>query len=522
MKAIFSIRILALLLTAILTFSSCVDVSDLIDDDSDYIEPPITYVFSDVDSLKFISYRIDDTINPKIYSDVFFTYHSDDNKYKADIQYYHTDLSSLKSIYRTNATRVTVNDISQISGYTPNNFNNVITYRLYTINGNYKDVTFQLTNNCNLDIPLIVINTEKAKPIENRDDWIPGKMFIDKQLTNETEYIGKIEIKGRGNNTWGNSKKPYVLKLINESSILSMNSEKKWVLLANASDRTLLRNKVSFEIAKQTSIAWTPDSRFVNVILNGRFIGNYLICEQIKISTNRVNITQMSYDETSNQGIKGGYLIEMDRFFNEPTKFRSQYANLPVLIKEPEYLNSYQFNYIQNYINTLEASLYGDISSGDYLDYIDINSFVDWWIVYESTVNLDANLPGSCYMHKDNGGKLYAGPVWDFDLTTFKASTNFHIMNKCMWYPKLFSDPFFKQIAKQRWELLKPNLISVINYIDMQKNYIQNSAITNWEIWTINSGSNQDETLPWTEAVERMKTNYTNRLNWLDAQISTW
>ncbi|MFA5542046.1 MAG: CotH kinase family protein [Bacteroidales bacterium] len=519
MKAIFSIRILALLLTAILTFSSCVDVSDLIDDDSDYIEPPITYVFSDVDSLKFISYRIDDTINPKIYSDVFFTYHSDDNKYKADIQYYHTDLSSLKSIYRTNATRVTVNDISQISGYTPNNFNNVITYRLYTINGNYKDVTFQLTNNCNLDIPLIVINTEKAKPIENRDDWIPGKMFIDKQLTNETEYIGKIEIKGRGNASWHAPKKPYALKLNIESGLLGMNSHRKWVLISNPRDKTLLRNRVALEIAKRTDLAWVPDCKYVNVILNNTFIGCYLLTEKIEIGPNRVNIQEL----TSND-ITGGYLLEADRYPNDidVPQFISQYANLPFSIEEQDNPNSTQMNYITNYINNIEDMLFNNIQiDTNYRNFIDLNSFVDFWIVNELVYNTEVMTPHSCFMYKDKSKKLFAGPVWDFDMFTFQDKKNYACMNY-LWYKKLFSDPYFKALAKQRWQQFKPSLETIISYINQQELYITSSANMNWSIWVIDNNDNTDSTLPWTEAVERMKTNYTNRLNWLDAQISTW
>ncbi len=515
--------ILFIAIIQILIYSSCIDDLSLFNDDKPtQIEVPIPLIYSDADSLMFVSYRIEDSLNSKIYSDIYFTFDSVDNKYKANIEYFHTDLSSLKAIFRSNAKSIKVNDIKQISAYTTNNYYHEITYRLYTITGNYKDFTFQLTNNCDLDIPLLVINTEKAQSINNRYDWIRGKMIIDKQISNELDFTGEIEIKGRGNNSWGMPKKPYTIKLKEESFLLGMNKHSRWVLLANASDKTLLRNRVAFEISKKTSLAWTPDSKFVNVIINGSYVGNYLLCEQIKISENRVNISKMSYDDTSLEGVTGGYLIEIDRFYNEPTKFRSQFSNLPILLKEPEYLNTYQFNYIQNYINTIESYLYSDTISDNYHDYIDINSFIDWWIIYEITVNLDANLPGSCYMYKNIGGKLFAGPVWDFDLTTFKSSTTFHIKNKSLWYPQLFSDHYFKQLAKQRWIILKPSLETISDYINQQKIYIQNSATVNWAKWTLNNGSNQDEKLPWDEAVDKMKKNYIDRLNWMDAQISTW
>lgn len=132
-------------------------------------------------------------------------------------------------------------------------------------------------------------------------------------------------------------------------------------------------------------------------------------------------------------------------------KFRSAFADLPVNFKEPdeEGLNSAQFNYMKDYFNAVEALLYAPDfpAAGEYAELLDTDSFIDWWIVQELTHNQDTRLPGSCYMNKDRLGKLKAGPVWDFDLTTFIDSRSFLLKdesaNNHSWFPRLFRDPAF-------------------------------------------------------------------------------
>lgn len=515
-----NIFILIIAIIQVLIYSSCIDESSLFNDDKPtQTEIPIRLVYSDPDSLMFVSYRIEDSINKKIYSDIYFTFDSIDNKYKANIEYYHTDLSLLRAIFRTNAISVSINDVKQISSISRNNYNQEITYRLYTITGNYKDFTFQLTNNCDLDIPLLVINTENSKPIINKTDWIQGKMIIDKQVLNELDFDGDIKIKGRGNATWNAPKKPYVITLQDESELLGMNKHKKWVLISNPRDRTLLRNKVALEIAKKTGLSWVPNSKFVNVILNNKFIGCYLLTEKIEISPFRVNIKQLT-----NNNISGGYLMEIDSYAvdaNVP-QFKSQFAHLPFRINEQDCPNNIQMNYIINYINNIESKLYGNyIIDTSYRNYIDINSFIDYWIVNELVCNAELYHIHSIYMYKDQNEKLFAGPVWDFDMFTFHIVQGLHIM-KNLWYNKLFLDPYFKAIAKQRWQYYKPSLETISSYIEEQETYISNSANMNWNLWIIDNYGNPDSLLPWEEAVDKMKRNYTNRLNWMDAQISTW
>lgn len=416
------------------------------DDDKDDNKPVVE---TDPARLKFLSFSFAPEHNGQIYSEVALT--ASGNTLSGDILYYRTDLTQLAASFETNGAKVTVGSTEQKSGVTVNDFTKAVAYRIYTPAGQFRE--FKVT------------------------------VRIDRQENDCDEFSGQIEIKGRGNNSWAKDKKPYAIKLAEKQPVMGINKHKRWALLANASDKTLLRNRVAFEIAKHaTALDWTPDSRYVDVILNGRFLGNYLLTEQIKIDKNRVALAEMDPAATSGDAITGGYLLELDRYFDEVNKFRSAFADLPVNFKEPdeEGLNSAQFNYMKDYFNAVEALLYAPDfpAAGEYAELLDTDSFIDWWIVQELTHNQDTRLPGSCYMNKDRLGKLKAGPVWDFDLTTF---------------------------------------------IDSEAAYIQKAAWQNWGMWEYEiarSDINHDEKLSWNDAVAALQTNYANRLAWMDAQIA--
>lgn len=478
------------------------------------------------EDLEFTSFRISPDANDRIYAELSLEADKQ-NEMHGVIEYYKTDLSKIVVSFESNAARVTVAGKEQRSGVTANDFSGAsgVTYRLHTPKGDYKEFRVRLENKAYTGIPLVVIRTDGNKPVDSKEIWRPGSMKIDRQTEDCAEFGGKIEIKGRGNNTWAKEKKPYAIKLAEKSEIMGMPKQKRWVLLANASDRTLLRNRAAFEIGKMTSLAWTPDTRFVNVILNGRFLGNYLLGEQIRIDKNRVNITEMGADDLSGDAVTGGYLIEVDRYYDEPdnAKFMSAYADLPFMLKNPDAdaIQPKQMEYIRNYVNNVEKLLYaGEQADARYKDSIDVRSFADWWIVHELAHNTDATLPGSCYMHKDRLGKLFAGPIWDFDLATFKESFDFKDMN-AMWYGRLFTDPSFRKLVQERWTALKPSFETIPAFIDREADYLAASAEQNWSMWTIDGNYNQDESLPWREAVEKMKKNYASRLQWMDGKISS-
>ncbi len=497
---------------------------------------PTPPVIITVDELKIKSFEIAPDVNERIYGKIAFTA-DEQGVWHGAIEHYKADLSQLKAAFDAVAERVTVAGKEQQSGITANDFSAPVVYRLYATDGQYKEFTVRLENGTGTGLPIVAILTDGSVPITSKEKWLPGRIVFDPQESDYPALAVNMEAKGRGNNTWRLPKKPYAIKLAEKNPVLGMKKHKRWVLLANASDRTLMRNRASFEIGRRTALPWTPDSRFVEVILNGEYRGSYLLCEQIRIDANRVNIAEMKAEDTDGDAVTGGYLLEFDRYYDEINKFRTTYRDLPVNIKEPdeEVLGAQQRKYITEYVNHVEELLYaGSTIDKSYTDHIDIDSFIDWWIVVELTHNRDSRLPGSCYMYKDRGGKLCAGPLWDFDLQTFKASTSFLLTeyelsdfssphgDRSLWYKRLFSDPDFKARAKQRWQSYKASFDGIADFIDAEAAALQPSAAANWAMWTLDSGPNQDESLTWEEAVTKMRTSYLTRLQWMDGEIAKW
>ncbi len=302
-----------------------------------------------------------------------------------------------------------------------------------------------------------------------------------------------------------------------------MPRHKRWVLLANWMDRTLMRNSVAFEIARKTSLAWTPRGEFVEVVLNGEHLGNYYLCEHIKVDENRVNIVELDESDTEEPTITGGYLVEMDTYYDEINKFKTSIRQMPVNIKEPDedVLNSTQMAYIEGYFNRIETLLYDDNppEGESYTDYMDVASFIDWWLVHELTLNGEPNHPKSSFMHKDREGKLFGGPVWDFDWGTFVPGVNDILIKNSIWFDKLFQDADFVAEVKSRWNMLKPEFETVIDYINEEASYIRESAEVNSEMWPITIHVNGDEKMSFDQAVNRLRTVYRDRIDLLDRII---
>ena len=433
-----------------------------------------------------------------------------------------TDKTKLVATFATNGEKVLVNGAEQISGYTVNDFSAPVQYMVLSSSG---EINIYNVSVSGTGLPTVIINTPKGTAVPPKTaDWLEGTYIKIVNADGTVDYEGKEDnIRGRGNSTWGYPKKPYALKLDSKASILGMPKHKRWVLLANWMDRTMLRNRVAFAIAEKTCLAWTPRGEFVEVILNGTHVGNYYLCEQIKVDENRVDIHEMEDTDTEGDAITGGYLMELDTYYDEVNKFKSSIRQLPYMFKEPDedVLNEQQFAYMQNYVNRLEEVLYDDayFAIREYDKYIDIDTYIDWWLVHEITFNGEPNHPKSSYMHKDKGGKLKAGPVWDFDWGTFVPTTTSFRLSKAIYYERLLQDPVFVARVKERWTELKPKFEEIPDFIESEKNRLDKSADINIRLWPISSRTNGDETMTYDAAVTRMINAYKNRLQTLDRVI---
>jgi hypothetical protein len=327
----------------------------------------------------------------------------------------------------------------------------------------------------------ISINTENIAPIVSKDDYINGTFETLSEVENSS---ANIRIRGRGNSTWGFPKKPYQIKFDNKESVLEMAKDKKWILLANYSDKTMLRNELAFDLSRFSDLDWTPDSRFAELFINNEYLGVYQVTQKVEESSNRVNIGD------------NGYLLEVDQPNRlDPDDVFFETNNYLFNIKDPNLdFGDNKFNIIKNYIelteNTLLGNNFSDPTEG-YSKYIDVDSFVDWYLINEITKNNDAIFFSSVYMNYTPGGKLKMGPIWDYDISLGNINYNnnettdgFWVKNS-IWYTRLFEDPNFVTKVKTRFNYFYNNRDLFQAEIDSNSLYLKQSQERNFYKWPI-------------------------------------
>lgn len=427
--------------------------------------------------------------------------------------------------------KVYVGDDEQHSGTSSQDFSNPVTYRLENTEGEQTEYVVSLDFDFT-GLPIVVIQTENNTAITSKDNWVKGTILIEGGDEFDDMELAEMEIAGRGNSTWGYEKKPYKIKLGSKAKVLGMPKHKRWVLLANYIDKTMIRNDVSFYLGKQTSLAWTPRGYHVELIVNGKHYGNYYLCEQIKIDENRVNITEV---ESGMEGPEVGYLMEMDTYSPDAdeTLFYSKHKvpteggsnNIHIKIKDPEAedLTNSQLDYITGYFHDFEDALYGedwlDAEKG-YKNYIDLDSFIDIYLVSELIAHWEWRHPKSSYIYKDSGDKLVMGPMWDYDWYTFHTRTGWYCKNY-LWFPRLFQDPEFVAGVKAHWAELYPKFRGAINYMTEMKNKLAASAEKNYKIWGegMSGSPNGEGSMTYAQSVDKIIDRFTERIEWLNKEF---
>lgn len=477
-------------------------------------------------SLKRVVFLRED--NPTLDSDVVMAYDAARRLFEGATN---LPLESMELVARFESNAVvSVGGVEQTSGESVVDFSEPVEYVVSGGAGS-KTYTVNLVNFTGL--PIINIHTDDRGPVTSKEDWKSAKITINGVGRFDDLAESVVNIRGRGNTTWGWPKKPYALKFESKTEVLGMPKHKRWVLLANAMDKTMLRNRMALRISEQTSLAWTPRNEYAELFLNGRHLGTYLVTEQIKVDKNRVNITEMSPSDNEGEALTGGYLFELDFHFDNEKQWRTP-RNMPFAIKSPDEdeLTAEQFAWAQEYIKNLEALIHSkeflDPETG-YMNHVDRQSFVDYWIIYEVCLNHEIGNPGSVYMHKDRGGLLTAGPIWDFDWGTFSYNVSTWADGKLylqgtLWYGRMFGDPEFKALAKERWADIYPRLRSLVEFFDQEADYLKWAAVKNFALWNPQDtgGVNGDELLPWSEAVARMRSIYIDRIEDINSLISSW
>lgn len=338
-------------------------------------------------------------------------------------------------------------------------------------------------------LPIVIINTADGMGVTSKTEWKDATIAIRPQGTFEELQTTDITLKGRGNSTSRFPKKSFNIKFEEKRKLLGMKKAKKWVFLANYRDPTLLRNDLTLHIGQMADgLEWTPRGEFVDLVFNGNYVGNYYLCEKINVNKQHVDIDEMTAEDIAGEALTGGYLLQFDSTFDEPNRFKTQRCKLPVGILSPDedVCQPEQVAYITNYLNTIETLLTEGDFATLYNEYLDLNSFVDYFLVQAFCGNNDFNSPRSVYVYKKRNGKLYAGPLWDFDFSTYyKDTTGLH--QGAWWYRYLFSDQTFRALVKERWSRLSSLIeAETFDYLEKQKNYIFRSMIANFQVFPYN------------------------------------
>ena len=429
-------------------------------------------------------------------------------------------VNNLVATFDHGGAEVTINGEVQTSNVTSNDFSQLVTYQVAMSDGQVAQYQVDLTKFTGL--PVISIATENWAEITSKDDYVNGTVSIDGGREFADMADTSMKIRGRGNSTWQHPKKPYQMKLSDKSEFLGMPSKKKWLFIAEYSDKTMLRNTIAFEMGYISQLDWTPKSTFAEVYINDSYNGTYNITEKVEEGSQRVAIGDT------------GYLLEIDqpqRLDPDDISFRT--GNFLLNIKSPDVVqDSSEYNYIRNYINEFENVLmsaqYRDSVNG-YQKYINVDSFIDWYLISEITKNVDSKSFSSIYLNLIPGEKINMGPLWDFDLSfgnvdyaDSRYAEGFWVKDH-PWYSRLFLDPAFVAKIKTRFAYFKQNQQFILDKIDNHAKNLQWAQQENDDKWnTIGRyvWPNPVVFETYDEEVEHLKSWYIERMNWLETAYS--
>ena len=378
-------------------------------------------------------------------------------------------------------------------------------------------------------IPVLWIDTYNRKDTLfqiTKEDYTDAHLILEENVL--TRSAGEVveadcKIKGRGNSSWVSSpKKSYRLQFDKKISLLGDPKDKSYVLIANYFDKTMLRNKTAYYMGEISKLDYTPKFHYVELFLNGRYDGTYLLGDKLKIDKNRVDVGD------------DGFLLEVDLRVipDEDVYFNTEKLSSPVSIKDPD-VEAYDENFcfIRDFVNNAEKVLFSDnfrsVDDG-WQKYMDITSFVDWYIINEITRNGDAIFLTSVYMNYSRGGKLKMGPLWDFDVAmgnnytdTVYPTEGFYIKNAA-WYKRLFEDPVFVNAVKERFLYFYSHKNDIFSWINSESQYIRRSVLENDKRWgTLYTYTfpNHDIWGSYLNEVQSLKLWLNQRFEWLKTEF---
>lgn len=338
------------------------------------------------------------------------------------------------------------------------------------------------------DLPVIRIDTDDPTPTFAADkEYNDAHFTLDPAGADGDAIDVDMRVRARGNSTWESvpGKKSFQVDFEEKTSVLGLPESKKLILLANYLDPSQIRNWTAMAISRATDLAWTPQSTWVELYLNGDYFGLYEAFEKVDTGKNKIDIDEPGPQVTRGDALTGGYLLQI-AWGARPDKngwITPHQVKIHVQRPQKKDSNDDQLAYIRDFVNTFEAALFADdFTDPDtgYRRYLDVDSFIDLWIVQETTVNTDA-YSDSLYFYKKRGDdKLYFGPAWDFDtslgtrlslyaettkpwFTTrappgSESTSDEEYVGERHWVMRVFQDPWFRARVAERWNVALPEI----------------------------------------------------------------
>ena len=407
---------------------------------------------------------------------------------------------------------------------------------------------YQLTN-----LPTLSYHTyEGIDPYDKVHELESEMCIIYDEGTRLQEYPILARERGNGSRYELFKKRPYRIKfndgkshhMLKDSPLQSPSKSKKWTLIPNWREKSLIRNNIAFEMSRRLGVRYTPWIQNVDVIVNGEYKGNYQLCDQVTVDPNRVDIAEMTTDDNEEPNISGGYLLEITNPGGEQYRFSSNIGRLPVDIKYPDDkdITSEQFSYIRDAFNEMESRLWSSYYTNQdkgYCSRLDLESFLRYFLVGEFAGNHDAMW--SLYVYKERDDDLFHfGPVWDFDLSMDNDQRSYPVNGKPDWLyhygsavtgirdfvSRILSDPYANETLSSIWAEMRESgafspesLCAFVDSLGAVMDESQRLNFTRWdnlgELLTLQQaapGTYQGE-------LDIVKNYLKGRIRWIDKKL---
>ena len=389
-------------------------------------------------------------------------------------------------------------------------------------------------------LPTLYIETPDGADIASKDEWLANTIVSLAGASNKTWNFEGVSasIRGRGNTAWELPKKTYALKFDIKQEITGFPEHRRWILLANYTDNSFIRNDSAFYLSEIFEMDWTPRGNFVDLVLNGEYKGLYWLGEDIRVHKDRVSINDG--DDDIEDSKDKDYLIEMDKSYDEPVKFRSPIRDLPYMIKNEDYMTEgngtlssggeARLGRLQEKIGKLESLLYPDCRKGDdtndcpapyesYLGTVDADSWIKFWFVNEIMENTELNSPESAYFTFSSARDIFkAGPVWDFDRALL-AKPSGCILKEAVYYNALFKSPLFRKRVRELWNEYYGE-INIKSHIELMRGRLAIAAEYDKMLWGVHNDPSGVQRENFDAYVDFLKEGILDKISIVDKEIS--